>query len=205
MLVSALAWFAIAIVMLRLHDVIRGLAKTINDFSSGGPLNSNVRLITSRAVQSLNSAIASKGGKAAPMLVARTITALVRPDAVRRLQGTHVLWVDDIPANNLYERRAMEVLGIEVSTSPDTDDALRQLAQGNVDLIISDMGRPSGKWAGLALLDVVKKHFPSMPFVIYTASNDRQHKAEAKQRGASHATNDARDLMVVAVKLLNAR
>ena len=91
---------------------------------------------------------------------------------------------------------------MDVSVSTDTDDALRQLAMGNFDLIVSDMGRPSGKWAGYALLDVVKKHFPAMPFVIYSASSDRKRNSEAKKRGARHATNDARDLLAVVVKVL---
>ena len=100
-LVAALALVAMAMAGFDIAAEIRALGKTLDDAGTSGPLNVNINLMASRATQSLNSAVASKGGTAAPREVARTVSAFARPQVFRRLQGTRVLWVDDIPANNL--------------------------------------------------------------------------------------------------------
>ena len=37
-----------------------------------------------------------------------------------------MLWVDDRPENNLYERRALEALGIHIDLANDSQEALRK-------------------------------------------------------------------------------
>jgi CheY-like chemotaxis protein len=113
----------------------------------------------------------------------------------RGLAKTRVLWVDDTPENNVYERRSMEALGIEFELSLDTDDAIEKLTVNDYDLVISDMGRPSGQRAGYKLLERIRRELKSdIPFVVYSGSNRPEHRAEARQKGAVGSTNSPQEL-----------
>ena len=98
--------------------------------------------------------------------IAPLIETTSSPRRRRKLQQSIVLWVDDNPENNLYERRALEALGINIDLANDTQDALRKLAHKEYDLVISDRGRPSGKQAGYELLKLVRDSRNSVPFII---------------------------------------
>lgn len=64
-----------------------------------------------------------------------------------------VLWVDNLPSNNRYERTMLHALGMFVDLSTSTEDALAKVAaRGGYDVIISDMGRPHDAQAGYTLL-----------------------------------------------------
>lgn len=56
--------------------------------------------------------------------------------------------MDDNPANNNYERQALEALGIRFTISTSTEDALEKIKVQNFDAVISDMGRPPDTQAG---------------------------------------------------------
>jgi hypothetical protein len=56
--------------------------------------------------------------------------------------NTQILWVDDVPVNNIAEIESFEALGVEVVTTTTTDQALEALGKKRFDLVISDMGRP---------------------------------------------------------------
>jgi CheY-like chemotaxis protein len=131
--------------------------------------------------------------------IAPLIETTSSPRRRRKLQQSTVLWVDDNPENNLYERRALEALGINIDLANDTQDALRKLSHKEYDLVISDMGRPSGKQAGYELLKLVRDSGNSLPFIIYAGSNLPQHQLEAEDRGAQGSTNDPRELFELAV------
>jgi response regulator RpfG family c-di-GMP phosphodiesterase len=62
-----------------------------------------------------------------------------------------VLWVDDRPANNVFERAALESYGIRFTLVESTSEAETLLAAGGFDAVISDLGRPDDQ-AGLTLL-----------------------------------------------------
>lgn len=99
-----------------------------------------------------------------------------------------VLWVDDLPSNNVFERRTLERRGIRFAISTSTDDALGKLLRNNYDAIISNMGRPPDSRAGYTLLGEVKRLDINIPFIIYSSSDAPEHKAEARARGAFGAT-----------------
>ncbi len=63
-----------------------------------------------------------------------------------------ILWVDDRPENNVYERQAFEAQGIELSLALSTDAALELLKTNKFAVIISDMGRKEGSQEGLFYL-----------------------------------------------------
>jgi CheY-like chemotaxis protein len=120
------------------------------------------------------------------------------PPRRRKLQQSTVLWVDDRPENNLYERRALEALGIHIDLANDSQEALRKLSSKEYDLVISDMARPSSKQAGYELLKLVRDSGNSVPFIIYAGSNLPQYRLEAENRGAQGSTNDPHELFELA-------
>lgn len=80
-----------------------------------------------------------------------------------------ILWVDDNPNYNVWERRALSSYGIRFEIARDTDEAERLLREkGPFAAIISDMGRVGDSRAGLTLLDRVRSAALDTPFFIYT-------------------------------------
>jgi CheY-like chemotaxis protein len=69
----------------------------------------------------------------------------------------HILWVDDRPENNTYERQAFEAMGLRFTLALSTDEAFERLSQVKYAAIISDMGRREGPHEGYVLLDRLRK------------------------------------------------
>ena len=76
------------------------------------------------------------------------INQLVSPKTFKQIGGVSVLWVDDRPANNIYEQQALEALGIQFTVATSTANALSLLSHNKYDVVISDMGRPPDTQAG---------------------------------------------------------
>jgi CheY-like chemotaxis protein len=106
-----------------------------------------------------------------------------------------ILWVDDRPNNNVYERRTLESLGFQFTLALSTKEALETLDKRRFAAIISDMGRREGPREGYVLLEALRARDRQTPFFIYAGSNAPQHKQEAAARGAQGSTNNARDLV----------
>ncbi len=113
-----------------------------------------------------------------------------------------VLWVDDRPENNVYERQSMESMGLEFTLALSTDDALEQLSRQRFAVIISDMGRKEGPREGYVLLEALRKTDARTPFFIYASSSAPEHRREAASRGAQGTTNRARELVDWVVRAL---
>lgn len=105
-----------------------------------------------------------------------------------------ILWVDDRPENNVYERQAFEAQGIEFSLARSTNEALELLKANKFAAIISDMGRKEGPQEGYVLLEKLHLMGDQTPFMIYAASNLPEHKKMARERGAIGSTNRANEL-----------
>ena len=105
-----------------------------------------------------------------------------------------ILWVDDRPENNAYERQAFESQGIQVSLALSTDEALENLKSNKYAAIISDMGRKEGPQEGYVLLEKLRTNGNDTPFFIYAGSNAPEHKKMARERGAQGSTNRAQEL-----------
>jgi CheY-like chemotaxis protein len=106
----------------------------------------------------------------------------------------HILWVDDRPDNNTYERGAFKSLGFRFTLALSTQEALQFLTRQRFAAIISDMGRQEGPREGYALLDVLRTKGDQTPFFIYAGSNAPEHKREAIARGAQGSTNNPQEL-----------
>lgn len=144
----------------------------------------------SRPESDATPATAAQEARQAATVVAESVTSGV----IRRVSGATVLWVDDLPNNNIYERQSLSALGVSFVLATSTDEALDLLAKHRFDAVISDMGRPPDARAGYTLLDALRAAGNKTPFVIYSGSNAPEHKAEARAHGAIGSTNRAAEL-----------
>lgn len=121
-------------------------------------------------------------------------------------RAPRVLWVDDQPSNNRHERSALHALGMQVTMSVSTEDALALLStKAAFDVIISDMARPEGEMAGYSLLESLRRSGSTTPFLIYSSSGDPRHFDEAIRRGAQGSTNRPDELVEMVSSALMSR
>lgn len=113
-----------------------------------------------------------------------------------------ILWVDDSPENNEYERGAFEAMGITFSIARSTQEGLSLMVTERFAAIISDMGRREGPEEGYVLLKAVRESDPEIPFFIYAGSNAPEHKRKAKELGAQGSTNRPQELLDLVVRSL---
>ncbi len=124
---------------------------------------------------------------------------------LKRVGNPLILWVDDRPSNNRYERGAMEALGMTFVLSAATDDALSKLSSTRFDLVISDMGRPPDPSAGYTLLDALRQRGDETPLIFYATSGRADHFDESVRRGALGCTNQPRDLIRMVLSAIKMR
>jgi len=124
----------------------------------------------------------------------------------QRIAGARLLWVDDFPENNDYPRRAMEAVGIQITLSKSTEDALEKVHTSTYDVIISDMGRqspdphaPYDTRAGYTLLDKLREQHIFTPFIMYAGSSLSEHQAEIKRHGGFGTTDNAHILFQMVI------
>jgi CheY-like chemotaxis protein len=113
-----------------------------------------------------------------------------------------ILWVDDRPENNVYERKAFEALGLSFSLALSTNEALEILRHNKFAAVISDMGRREGPREGYVLLEAIRREGNKTPFFIYAGSNLPEHRQEAAERGAQGSTNDPQELFELVTKAI---
>ena len=105
-----------------------------------------------------------------------------------------ILWVDDRPDNNVFERKSFGALGVKFELALTTSEALEALKNKTYSAIISDMGRKEGDREGYVLLEELRKTDSKTPYFIYAGSNAPEHKQEALERGAQGSTNSPHEL-----------
>lgn len=113
-----------------------------------------------------------------------------------------ILWADDRPENNMYERAAFEAIGLSFSLVLSTKEALDVLERSKFAAIISDMGRREGPREGYTLLEILRNKGDQTPFFIYAGSNLPEHKREAQQRGAQGSTNNPQELFELVTRAI---
>ena len=128
----------------------------------------------------------------------QSVTA-ARPGGISNWRN-QILWVDDRPENNTYEREAFEAIGLQFTLSLSTDDAFDQLSQNKYSVIISDMGRREGPREGYVLLDRLRKQGDLTPLFFYAASNAPEHIQETLEHGGQGCTSNPRDLFEMVTK-----
>jgi CheY-like chemotaxis protein len=131
------------------------------------------------------------------------IASMVRHATPRFLAGASILWVDDIPQNNVYERRALEALGVLFTPTTSTTDALVKLQSDQFDAVISDMSRPPDPRAGYTLLGEMQKRGIRVAYIIYSSSDRPEHKTEALAKGAIGSTSRPEELFALVIEALS--
>jgi CheY-like chemotaxis protein len=128
----------------------------------------------------------------------RTVLAVQQSTPIRqsKLEGwrNQILWVDDRPENNVYERQAFEAVGLVFTLSLNTKDGLDQLSRQRFHAVISDMGRKEGPREGYALLDAMRARRDQTPLFFYASSRSPEHVRETREHGGQGCTNDASEL-----------
>lgn len=124
-----------------------------------------------------------------------------RQDSAR--QPRTILWVDDRPNKNIYEREAFEALGIQFALALSTGEALELLEQRRFSAIISNMSRKEGPREGYSLLESLRETDTETPFFVYAGSNALNHKREAEERGAQGSTNNPQELFNLVARYLD--
>lgn len=131
--------------------------------------------------------------------------SIIRGAEFKKSSGKkEILWVDDRPENNVYERNTLEQYGLTFTLALSTLQALHCMEHNKFALIISDMGRKEGNREGYVLLDAIRKTNKEIPFIIYAGSRKQEHVNETLKRGGQGCTNSPAELIDLVIKnLLN--
>ena len=86
----------------------------------------------------------------------------------RRLQGRHLLVVDDEPSIRALVKCLLEIEGCRVTETASATEALRLLPESEVDMLITDIQMPLV--TGLELAQAVREKRPEIPILLMSAS-----------------------------------
>lgn len=140
---------------------------------------------------------------------ASQVGELHRSGVLQQLARANVLWVDDHPENNEYERRALQKLGIKIDLALSTSEAVRRMRGTRYDLLISDLGRQTAGEddpdAGLKLVEALRGEGSHIPVIVYAGSRGIRKRPELMRAGASGVTNRPTDLLALVVDNLPPR
>jgi len=189
-LLGVLVWPAVLVfALVRFGSVIREFIASMGEFSlKAAGLDVSAKRKQVEATAALQEAIARKPSDATAS-DARAVVRIATPQMIHRAEKATVLWVDDRPRNNIYERQALEALGITFVLATSTEEALKELSRGSFNVIISDRGRPPDPRAGYTLLDKIRSEGNQTPFIIYAGSRAPEHVVESRRHGAYGCTN----------------
>jgi CheY-like chemotaxis protein len=197
---------ALLLLAARFHGPISEFLKNIGQLRvSAFGVEASVTKGREEAAAALGAAEAKQAavnGDSATADIEAIADALPTPSAQRLLRRSRILWVDDNPENNRFERQALEALGIRTEISTSTDDALTRVQAAPYDLIISDMARGTDRHAGYTLLSKLRELGKQTPFVIYASSSSPTLTAEARAHGAVDYLNQPAALVRLVTKLL---
>ncbi|MBX3712717.1 MAG: hypothetical protein KF800_12210 [Lysobacter sp.] len=156
------------------------------------------------AVASLATAAAKNPSVASESDIARIVEVVQEAAPQKSVPAdgwrNHILWVDDRPENNVYERQAFEAVGLKFSLALTTGDALTALERQKFAAVISDMGREEGPREGYVLLDAMRAEGNQTPLFFYASSNAPEHKRETREHGGQGCTNNAQELFHMVTK-----
>lgn len=123
------------------------------------------------------------------------------------LQGKRILWVDDMPANNMLEMRNLEARGASVTIAKSTRDAMAALHQEEFDLILSDIHRMedgvSHDTAGFEFLGTLRDDLGIYtPLIYYTSDASSAAQAPAVRKYRAVAADSPSQLLDLVIREL---
>jgi CheY-like chemotaxis protein len=107
------------------------------------------------------------------------------------LRGARVLWVDDHPENNAWERELFRSLGVVIVSVESTRSALACLQAESFDVAISDIRRDHEPLDGIEGAVQIHDAMPTLPVVFYIQELTTSQIPEP----ASGITNEPNELL----------
>jgi CheY-like chemotaxis protein len=201
-LLGVIVWpIVIIYVLARFGRGIGDLISSLTEFSIKGAgfeaSGKRAEIAANLGQASAKSGLSETGANDVAQVVGR-----VTPLVIRQAAKSRVLWVDDHPENNVYERRSLEALGVRFVLAKSTEGALERIREQSFDAIISDMGRGEDTEAGFTLLDKLHSAGNNTPFIIYAGTRAVQLRSKALQKGALGSTNNPVELFELTLAAL---
>jgi CheY-like chemotaxis protein len=107
------------------------------------------------------------------------------------LRGARVLWVDDHPEHNAWERELFRSLGVVIVSVESTHSAVDSLKAESFDLVISDIRRDSEPVDGIDGAMRIRDGVPTLPILFYIQDLTSTQVPEP----ASGITNEPNELL----------
>ena len=95
----------------------------------------------------------------------------------------HILVVDDQHSIRLMLESGLSLNGFRVSCAGNGAEALAAATTEEFDAVISDIYMPDGD--GLAMVQELRVHFPSLPIILMTAQGSVELAVRAVEEGAT--------------------
>jgi len=116
--------------------------------------------------------------------------------AASALDGAKVLWIDDQPAGNVWERQMLSKIGMSFVTVESTASAIACLKAEHFDLVLSDVARGDNPNAGLEALPSVLNAAPGIPIVFYVGYVARERPVPLGSKGIAAEPNELLHLVL---------
>lgn len=107
------------------------------------------------------------------------------------LDGAHVLWIDDHPENNRWERSMLRAFSVHVTSVETTRSAMACLQTEAFDVVVSDIAREGRSDEGVRALAEFSVRAPGLPILLYVGYLN----SDSVPRGAFGITNDPNELL----------
>lgn len=97
------------------------------------------------------------------------------------MRGIRLLLVEDEESLRFTLAANLELEGYDVVEAEDGEEALARAAEGDIDVVLSDVRMP--KLGGVDLLKALKERYPTLPVVLMTAFTSEHRVDEAIRAG----------------------
>jgi len=123
---------------------------------------------------------------------------------LRSVRQGLVLWVDDNPDWVRDERQILDGVGNRSVLVRSTQEAVDLLdAENRFDLVVTDMRRRDELRAGYELLEAIRRRTKSLPVVLYSSSDDPEHRRQWMAAGGTESTYEPLGLFDSIARALN--
>lgn len=202
---AALAWPVLALVALALiapvlRSIItqRAFVIRIGSFELSAQEASDQLLKQIEDLQKKLAALETAAARAAPSAAGTLEAGTVAPPREEggRPAALRILWVDDKPRNNAAIVAALENEGHRVEIAASTTEAEDRMARLRPDVVVSDIGRPEGRDAGVRILEALRERGDATPVALFTSARGASLYADrAARAGAITITDSPVDLL----------